>query len=35
MLEINEVGDTTYVEWAKPDRIFFGGATSFRTGKAQ
>ena len=24
MLEINEVGDSTYVEWGDPDR-FFGG----------
>ena len=27
MLEINEVGDSTYIEWGKPDR-FFGGICS-------
>jgi uncharacterized SAM-binding protein YcdF (DUF218 family) len=34
MLEINEVGDSTYVEWGDPDR-FFGGLALFKTGKAQ
>ena len=34
MLEINEVGDTTYVEWGDPDR-FFGGISLFKAGKAQ
>ncbi len=34
MLEINEVGDSTYVEWGDPDR-FFGGITLFKAGKAQ
>ena len=34
MLEINEVGDSTYVEWGDPDR-FFGGIALFKTGKAQ
>ncbi len=34
MLEINEVGDSTYIEWGKPDR-FFGGITIFKAGKAQ
>jgi len=34
MLEINEVGDTTYVEWGDPDR-FFGGIALFIAGKAQ
>ena len=34
MLEINEVGDTTYVEWGDPDR-FFGGLALFKAGKAQ
>jgi hypothetical protein len=29
MLEINEVGDSTYVEWGDPDR-FFGGICSKR-----
>jgi hypothetical protein len=24
MLEINEVGDSTYVEWGDPDRFFVG-----------
>ena len=27
MLEINEVGDSTYIEWGDPDR-FFGGICS-------
>ena len=34
MLEINEVGDSTYVEWGDPDR-FFGGIALFIAGKAQ
>jgi len=33
-LEINEVGDSTYVEWGDPDR-FFGGIELFKAGKAQ
>jgi uncharacterized SAM-binding protein YcdF (DUF218 family) len=34
MLKINEVGDSTYVEWGDPDR-FFGGIALFKAGKAQ
>jgi uncharacterized SAM-binding protein YcdF (DUF218 family) len=34
MLEINEVGDSTYVEWGDPDR-FFGGVSLFKAGKAK
>jgi uncharacterized SAM-binding protein YcdF (DUF218 family) len=34
MLDINEVGDSTYVEWGDPDR-FFGGIALFKAGKAQ
>ena len=34
MLEINEVGDSTYVEWVDPDR-FFGGIDLFKAGKSQ
>jgi uncharacterized SAM-binding protein YcdF (DUF218 family) len=34
MLGINEVGDSTYVEWGDPDRLF-GGMTLFKAGKAQ
>jgi len=34
MLEINEVGDITYVEWGDPDR-FFGGIALIKAGKAQ
>ena len=34
MLEINEVGDSTYIEWGDPDR-FFGGMALFKAGKAQ
>jgi uncharacterized SAM-binding protein YcdF (DUF218 family) len=34
MLEINEVGDSTYKEWGDPDR-FFGGIALFKAGKAQ
>jgi uncharacterized SAM-binding protein YcdF (DUF218 family) len=34
MLQINEVGDSTYIEWGDPDR-FFGGIALFKAGKAQ
>jgi hypothetical protein len=34
MLEINDVGDSTYVEWGDPDRLF-GGIALFIAGKAQ
>jgi uncharacterized SAM-binding protein YcdF (DUF218 family) len=34
MLEINEVGDSTFVEWGDPDR-FFGGMALFKSDKAQ
>jgi uncharacterized SAM-binding protein YcdF (DUF218 family) len=34
MLEINEVGDSTYVEWGDPDR-FFEGIALFKAGKAK
>ena len=34
MLGINEIGDSTYVEWGDPDR-FFGGVALFKAGKAQ
>ena len=34
MLTINEVGDSTYIEWGDPDR-FFGGVALFKAGKAQ
>ena len=34
MLEINEVGDSTYIEWEDPDR-FFGGIALYKAGKAQ
>ncbi len=34
MLEINEEGDSTYIEWGDPDR-FFGGIALFKVGKAQ
>ena len=34
MLEINEVGDSTYIEWGDPDR-FFEGIALFKAGKAQ
>ena len=33
MLKINEVGDSTYIEWGDPDR-FFGGIALFKAGKA-
>ena len=34
MLEINEVGDSTYLEWEDPDR-FYGEIAIFKAGKAQ
>jgi uncharacterized SAM-binding protein YcdF (DUF218 family) len=34
MLEINEVGDSNYIEWGDPDR-FFGGIALFKAGKTQ
>ena len=34
MLEINEVRDSTYIEWGDPDR-FFGGIALFKACKAQ
>jgi uncharacterized SAM-binding protein YcdF (DUF218 family) len=34
MLEINEVGDSTFVEWGDPDR-FFGGIALIKAGKAK
>jgi uncharacterized SAM-binding protein YcdF (DUF218 family) len=34
MLGINEIGDSTYIEWGDPDR-FFGGIALFKAGKAQ
>ena len=34
MLELNEWGDSTYVEWGDPDR-FFAGMALFKAGKAQ
>jgi uncharacterized SAM-binding protein YcdF (DUF218 family) len=34
MLEINQVEDSTYIEWGDPDR-FFGGIALFKAGKAQ
>jgi uncharacterized SAM-binding protein YcdF (DUF218 family) len=34
MLGINEIGDSTYVEWGDPDRLF-GGIALFKAGKAQ
>ena len=34
MLKINEVGDSTYIEWGDPDR-YFGGIALFKAGKAQ
>ena len=34
MLEINQVGDSTYIEWGDPDR-FFGGIALLKEGKAQ
>ena len=34
MLGINEIGNSTYIEWGDPDR-FFGGIALFKAGKAQ
>ena len=34
MFGINEVGDSTYIEWGDPDR-FFGGIALYKAGKAQ
>ena len=34
MLEINELEDSTYIEWGDPDR-FFAGMALFKAGKAQ
>jgi len=34
MLTINELGDSTCIEWGDPDR-FFGGIALFKAGKAQ
>ena len=34
MLGINEMADSTYIEWGDPDR-FFGGIALFKAGKAQ
>ncbi len=34
MLEINEVGDSAYLEWGDPDR-FFRGIALFKAGKVQ
>ena len=34
MLGINEVGDSTYIEWGDPDR-YFGGIALFKAGKAK
>ena len=34
MLGINEIGDSTYIEWGDPDR-FFGGIALLKAGKAQ
>ena len=34
MLAINEVGDSTYIEWGDPNR-FFGRIALFKAGKAQ
>ena len=34
MLEINEVGDSTFIDWGDPYR-FFGGIALFKAGKAQ
>jgi hypothetical protein len=33
MLEINEIGDGTYIEWGDPDR-FFGDVDLSKAGKA-
>ena len=34
MLEINEIGDSTYIEWSDPDR-FFGGIDLFKKDQAK
>ena len=34
MMEINVVGDSTYIEWGDSDR-YFGGIALFKAGKAQ
>jgi uncharacterized SAM-binding protein YcdF (DUF218 family) len=34
ILEISEIGDSTYVDWGDPDR-FFGGLALFKAGKAE
>jgi uncharacterized SAM-binding protein YcdF (DUF218 family) len=34
LLKINEVGDSTYIEWGDPDR-FWGGIALFKASKAQ
>jgi uncharacterized SAM-binding protein YcdF (DUF218 family) len=34
MLGVNEIEDSTYIEWGDPDR-FFGGIALFKAGKAQ
>jgi uncharacterized SAM-binding protein YcdF (DUF218 family) len=34
MLGINEIGDSTYIEWGDPDR-FFGGIALIKAGKAR
>ena len=34
MLEINEVGDSTYIEWRDPDR-YFGGIALFKAGRVK
>jgi len=34
ILAINEIGDSTYIEWGDPDR-FYGGIDLFEAGKAQ
>jgi uncharacterized SAM-binding protein YcdF (DUF218 family) len=34
MLGINEIGDSTYIEWGDPDR-FFGGIALLKAAKAQ
>jgi uncharacterized SAM-binding protein YcdF (DUF218 family) len=34
MLGINEMGDSTYIEWGDPER-FFGGIALFKAGKSQ
>ncbi len=34
MLGINEIGDSTYIEWGDPDR-FFGGIALYKAGKSK